>query len=591
MKLLSPASFMTICLSIAFTGGAVAQRPTGSITGRVVTEDGQPIPYAKVSIFGVGGISKTMSGRLEIVTDESGGFQADGLDPAPYSISATAPGYVLLPDERISGQLGLSALKYSRVGDSVTIRMLKGGVITGRVTNASGEPVIGIGVEATRVRDETGRKLNGPSGVQAFQANWRTDDRGVYRIYGLAPGVYVVSAGGTGFSITPTPFSGRMKIYHPSATRDAATEVAVRSGEEATGVDIRYRSERGFAISGKISGAPLDGQGVASFSATIITLTKAGTDTVIATTGASAMGQGNGYAVYGLPNGEYEISAFRPNPADASVMFSAPRRVMINGRDLTGIDLVLVPTASLSGAVVLEKARPGSGPTCDAGRDSFLDEIVLRARAADPAERRPLAPTVYGNPGVAVPNEKGVFTVTGLKAGRHFLEPQLPADTWYVKSVVLSSAPANAAREIGRNGVTLKAGEKINGIIINVAEGAAGLKGKLIVSPEKPNAKPPSRLRVYLLPAEAEAKDDVLRFAELIAEDGSFSFTNLAPGKYLLATRPIVESDSPETPALPAAWNAQERAKLRQEAETAKADVELKSCQRVNDFVLRIMNQ
>ena len=100
-------------------------------------------------------------------------------------------------------------------------------------------------------------------------------------------------------------------------------------------------------------------------------------------------------------------------------------------------------------------------------------------------------------------------------------------------------------------------------------------------------ARLPVRLRVHLLPAETEAKDDVLRFTEVEAEpSGTFSFEHLAPGKYLLLTRAVPENESPDKPKRPIAWDAAERAKLRKEAETANALVELKTCQRVTDFVL-----
>src|SRR4030095_1949837 len=136
-----------------------AQRSTGSISGRVITEDGQPIPHAKVSIMGVGGITRMMSGRPEILTDEKGEFQADSLDAAPYSMSVTAPGYVLIPNEKAGGAGGIPAMKYVHIGESVTFQMIRGGVITGRVPSASGEPVIGISIETKRVRDENGRPL------------------------------------------------------------------------------------------------------------------------------------------------------------------------------------------------------------------------------------------------------------------------------------------------------------------------------------------------------------------------------------------------------------------------------------------------
>src|SRR5262249_36192889 len=152
---------------------------------------------------------------------------------------------------------------YSFVGQNVTITMIRGSVITGRVTNAAGDPIVGIAVKATRVRDESGRPDNNTA--ISFQPERTTDDRGVYRIYGLAPGSYLVSAGGgsnLGFSVRQTPFGGRMATYYPSSTRDVATELRVVGGAEVTGIDIRYREERGFVISGKVTGAPSSAPGM-----------------------------------------------------------------------------------------------------------------------------------------------------------------------------------------------------------------------------------------------------------------------------------------------------------------------------------------
>ena len=562
---------------------AFGQRATGSISGRVITEDGQPIPHAKVNIAGVGGVKKILAGRMEVVTDASGGFQADKLDPAAYSITASAPGYVAVQNE----QTGAASTRYVHVGETVTIRMQRGGIITGRVLNSSGEPVIGITVETTRVRDDAGRTVTIPLNSADLILGRQTDDRGIYRIYGLAPGTYVVSAGSgvLGFSLKPTPFAGRAKIYYPSVTRDTAVEVSVRSGDETGGIDIRYRAETGSAITGKVLGAPVGGEGLAAMTASYVALTKAGTDNLIGTSIVSPMGNNTGYSFYGLPNGDYEAIAFRPDLNNSSVMASAPRRVTVSGRDVTGIDLKLETMATISGTVALEKlAAPSAGQKCESGRDSFLDEIVLQAKPDDPNQKAPVNFSMFGISTVAAPDDKGAFTLNGLKAGRHFLELQLPDEHWFVKSVLLPAAPAAnpSAREAGRNGVLLKAGEKLTGLSVTLAEGAAGLKGNVTSI-----GKLPPRLRIHLLPAEPEAKDDLLRFAEVSAdEDGSFAFANVAPGKYLLVARAVAETEQADKPSKPVAWDVAERAKLRKEAETANATVELKTCQRL-DFSLR----
>ena len=82
---------------------------------------------------------------------------------------------------------------YYRIGDSVTITMFKGGVINGTVTDTDGQPVVALRVRALMLRDANGQQSN-PS----MMSERLTDDRGVYRLYGLEPGTYVVSAGGGG---------------------------------------------------------------------------------------------------------------------------------------------------------------------------------------------------------------------------------------------------------------------------------------------------------------------------------------------------------------------------------------------------------
>ena len=72
----------------------------------------------------------------------------------------------------------------------VTLTMIRGGVITGRVTNAQDEPLIAMQISAVRVREAAGHPVTNQMTGLAHM----TDDRGVYRFYGLTPGTYVVMA-------------------------------------------------------------------------------------------------------------------------------------------------------------------------------------------------------------------------------------------------------------------------------------------------------------------------------------------------------------------------------------------------------------
>src|SRR5581483_7973250 len=118
-------------------------------------------------------------------------------------------------------------------------------------------------------------------------------------------------------------------------------------------------------------------------------------------------------------------------------------------------------------------------------------------------------------------------------------------------------APATQV-DIARNGFSLQPGESLTGVTVTVAEGAAALSGKVVAATT--GATHPAQLRVFLLPAEATAADEVLRYAEMrLRSDGSFAFGNLAPGKYWLRVRAPAADESSERPLRPLAWDQTER--------------------------------
>jgi hypothetical protein len=245
---------------------------------------------------------------------------------------------------------------------------------------------------------------------------------------------------------------------------------------------------------------------------------------------------------------------------------------------VTGVDLTLLPNATVSGVVVVVKAD-SEVLECQKHRKSNPEEIIVRARRDDPAEKRGLLLPVLLGYGVGIPSDKGVFTIGNLKPGLHRIELDLPDETWYLKAMAISgSKPAIDPRA----GLTVKSGDKLNGLTLTIASGAATLKGKI---PLAKDTRLPTRLHVHLIPAEAEAIDDVLRFAETSAEpDGAFTFTNLSPGKYFVLARAIPNAESGDK--RPRAWEPAERKKLRKEAEAANLAVELKPCQSITGYTL-----
>src|SRR5262249_52000573 len=175
-----------------------------------------------------------------------GNFKLTGLSPGAYILNAQAPGYVA---SDVSTENAIH-----RIGEDVTINLVKGGVITGRVTDEAGEPIVGVSVFSSRLRGLESKSRGFPG--ESFGARvGMTDDRGVYRIYGLLPGIYIVGiAKGGRYTLDDAQLRLDAPTYHPSATRDTAVEITLRSGEEVSGIDIRHRGARGRIVSGTVSG-------------------------------------------------------------------------------------------------------------------------------------------------------------------------------------------------------------------------------------------------------------------------------------------------------------------------------------------------
>jgi hypothetical protein len=560
---------------------AAASTAYGAITGRVLSEDG-PLPFVSITVLPASNNNRGRGGGnsfRNVTTDAEGNFKVDGLRASAWNVIPSAQGYV------VDATNDEAAPPFYRIGEAATIRLTKGGVITGRVLNAAGEPLIAVPVSLQYVRDAQGRPASGGNTTGFFQ----TDDRGVYRIYGLQAGNYVVSAGRSGGGGPGggrlSPYDGDVPTYFPSATRDTAVEVSVSSGGETGGIDIQYRGDKGRAISGKITGAVADntarGFGPGGIS---VTLKHAATDTVFHRTFVMSRSGTPSYALYGVPDGEYEVTAQRDSPGGNDAA-SAPRRVVITGRDATGIDLTLLPLASVTAKLQLE----ADAAKCEIKRKATFEEqlFVLQPEEDKGNASRPNARRAFFDDNLLAPDRSGAMNFRNLPIGRYHLTAKLLDDNWYIRSITLLGAPVKATTkapakattlDIARTGLNLKSGEKITGLTVKVAEGAAALKGQ--VKADEPLAP---LLRVYLVPVEKERADDVLRYAETgVARDGAFSVGHLAPGKYWLLARSELEDAKKKI------GDNAERAKLRQAAEAANVVVELQACQNMANYELRL---
>ena len=132
--------------------------------------------------------------------------------------------------------------------------------------------------------------------------------------------------------------------------------------------------------------------------------------------------------------------------------------------------------------------------------------------------------------------------------------------------------------------VSVAAGAKITGVTVSLAEGGASLRGRITSAREEQSL--PLNLRLYLVPAEREASENVLRFFEVgLESDRTFTVANIAPGRYWVIARPAEENDSTRVKLI--RQNSDFRARVLREAESLKKEVSFKPCERTVDYDLQ----
>src|SRR5258705_7720733 len=196
-----------------------------TISGQV-TIKGTPAPGLVVGLRGTDGVMlNTFEVLARATTDQDGNYHTPNVSPGSYVIQPASPAYVVTspPDQ---------AGKPVVVGEGETIEninfaLLRGGVITGKVSDPEGRPMIEIPVSIFTANTFDKSSQPRPSRSRASYSA-PTDDRGIYRSFGLLPGRYIVAIGRGQGSMAFIGFSNRLsfkQVFYPQGDDPAKAEV------------------------------------------------------------------------------------------------------------------------------------------------------------------------------------------------------------------------------------------------------------------------------------------------------------------------------------------------------------------------------
>jgi hypothetical protein len=333
-----------------------APRGTSIMRGQIVSADnGTPIRRAQVRI----NAPEVREGRVA-TTDQQGRFEIKELPAGRYTMTASKAGFVSLQyGQRRPSESGTPIeLGDAQTMDKIAIALPRGSVLGGRITDEFGEPVANASVMAFRYGFAGGARRMQPAGQNSRDT---TDDQGQFRLFGLPPGDYYVSATlrGTGAPEVTDPMgepSGYASTYFPGTPNAAeATRITLGVAQENTGVSFGLIATRLVRVTGQVlmsDGAPATNGQVMAMPANAagrvgLAMQQGGAGNRIDQTGA--------FRLSNVAPGRYQIQARAGGGRDFEL---ARLDLTVGTDDVAGITLVTAPGATVNGSVVSDTGEP-----------------------------------------------------------------------------------------------------------------------------------------------------------------------------------------------------------------------------------------
>jgi hypothetical protein len=474
------------------------------------------------------------------LTDDSGVFDLTELPPGRYTLTASKTGFVTLSYGQRRPYLAGTPLQLAdgqQIG-GIEFRLPRGSVIAGRILDETGDPMPGANVRVMRYQYAQGERQLIPAG------NAQTDDQGSYRVWGLNPGDYYVSAltrnfnfGARGFG-GPVPAGrgggagggraagGRGIVNSRGILSDASgdadeTQLAyaptyypgVGSVDEARAVTVGVSQQLldvNFTLllvrTAHISGTVTNPDGSATTSGQVnLTPETGGRGAVGGNYGGRIEWDGK-FELANVPPGRYTL---RARGTDTEQPQFASQPLTVAAGDLSSVSVILYPGATINGSVVFE------------GTDApDVTQVRLTAPSVDGASVGP-------NSNARV-DKDGRFALAGVAAGSHLLRAAGQLRGWALKSVVING------RDVVDTPIDLRSNQTVNDVTVTFTNKLTQLSGTVTNDASAPVID----FTVLAFPTDARLWRPLARQIMTARPDqtGKYQIRGLPPGDYYLAT-------------------------------------------------------
>ncbi len=492
---------MRLLLALLLPLGMNAQAPSddfAAISGTVVNAiTGEPVRRATVMLRRVDIATGTAAATA---TDANGNFVLSAPEPGTYRLTAEHAGF--LPAQfgaRGPARAGTSVvLERGQKVTGLRVNLYPHAVISGRVVDEDGEPVPNIDVQVSRLQYMQGRKQ------LARSSSRMTDDLGEYRIFGLAPGQYYVSALYRPNANAPASPEGQyVTTYYPrTADPGAAAPVEVTAGSQVGHIDLTLVRMHTVSVKGRVT-SQISADSAGSHNLQVI----------LSARNPVGAGGENGRGAQTLPDGSFEFAHVVPGSyhlvAVASAgaeAYSARIALQVGSANIEGLAIVIPTPITVTGQVKIEGGDTGS--------------LGLLRVATQPFDGMN---TVFGPMPESLVKPDGAFQFTGLSAERYRIVISGLPEGYYVKSMRAGDV------DVQMSGLDLSAGAPA-AVAIVVSPNAGQLTGSVVNSD---TAKPAAAVSVVLIPQERDRRDHEMFYRTTVSDSGgNFVFRNVVPGEY-----------------------------------------------------------
>jgi Carboxypeptidase regulatory-like domain len=350
-------------VALAIGQGSPTAESVGRLAGRVTVEGtNTPIASARVILLPGARPAGPFGPPPQTTTDQDGRFAFNRIAPGDYRVEAQKSGFAPVSDANPSRTVHVAA---GQAIDDLEVHLQKGAAISGRLVDASGEPVADARVMAMRRLDQRG--VGSPRLMPAGGPSQQTNDLGEFRVSGLPPGEYVIAAvpqgafgapfGGPG---TPPPARASQPrtttttTFYPGTTDQAAAQpIAVAAGAEVGNITFTMQSAPAFRVSGIV----VDENGNPVAGAMVMLMGDPRSGMFLGPAGNGHSQDDGRFVIEGVTPGNYRVNASVPMrieggaSAGAFMTWStgggrgegmpAPTEVVVSDANVTGVRVVV----------------------------------------------------------------------------------------------------------------------------------------------------------------------------------------------------------------------------------------------------------